>query len=129
MKSRSTLLLMEQVIMVMFFSIAAILCIQIFVYAHRTSIRNTQRTEASAVIQSIAEEIKCSGGDLDEIGKVHKGNWNGSTLEIAEEGLEYLVCVTPIENDNPYLGAAEIKAVIGEDTLSAIQVGWQEEAS
>ena len=129
MKSRSTLLLMEQVIMVMFFAIAAILCIQIFVYAHRTSIKNAQRTEASVVVQSVAEELKCSGGDYEAISRLHGGNWDGTALEIKDENAEYIVCVTPLEDSNPYMDKAEVKAVAGEDILVAIQVGWQEAES
>lgn len=64
--SRSTLVLMEQIIMVLVFALAAALCVQVFVYASVQSRRNDQRDRAVELAQSAVETMKHSGGSVSQ---------------------------------------------------------------
>lgn len=65
MRSKTPLALMEQVIMVLVFALAAALCLQVFVLSSQTSRRNEAVDRAVSVCQNAAEMLKASGGDMD----------------------------------------------------------------
>ena len=118
MRSKTPLVLMEQLIMVLVFAFAAAICLQVFSYAEGVSQRNEALAEAALLAQSTAEEIKSSGGEV--------------LLEWKDgEG-----CVM-MEKDNLRLEAQEVSAVNGlqqihlqvwseEDLLLEMPVAWQE---
>ena len=62
MRSKSPLALMEQVIMVLVFALAAALCLQVFVLSDQMSEKNRDTDRAVLLAQNTAEMIKACGG-------------------------------------------------------------------
>ncbi len=69
MKSKAPLLLMEQMVMLLVFALAAALCVQAFVRSDAASARNEARDEAVVLCQNAAEAIRHSGGNFNEVAK------------------------------------------------------------
>ena len=63
-KSKTTLLLMELVIMVMFFSVAAAICMNVFASAQLTANDSANRSMAGIYAQSTVDCYKATKGDL-----------------------------------------------------------------
>ena len=61
MRSRAPLALMEQLVMILVFALAAALCLQVFVFADRISARNEETDRAVLVCQNAAETLKAGG--------------------------------------------------------------------
>ena len=64
MKSKAPLLLMEQMVMLLVFALAAALCLQAFVKSDESSSRSEQRDRAVTLCQEAAETIRWFGGDI-----------------------------------------------------------------
>ena len=62
-KSKSTLFLMEMVLVILFFAIASAVCVQLFVRAHFISAEGTDLTAAVREAQNAAEAFKAADGD------------------------------------------------------------------
>ena len=62
MRSKTPLALMEQVVMVLVFALAAALCLQVFAFSNRVSKENKDIDRAVLLAQNTAEMLKaCSG--------------------------------------------------------------------
>ena len=66
-QSKAPLVLMEQVIMVLVFALAAALCVQDFVKARSISVHLSEENHAMNVSQTLAETVKASCGDAKGI--------------------------------------------------------------
>lgn len=66
-ESKAPLVLMEQVIMVFVFALAAALCVQVFVYARGLSIAMESRDHALNITQTVAESVKAFHGDTKQM--------------------------------------------------------------
>lgn len=113
MKSRASLLLMEQLTMVLIFALATALCLQVFVRADAISIQNTRRDRAVMIAQNAAEMLK-AGAQADEI----------------PGEADYPMEIRMVDSGVPGLCQAEITVGHAEETapLFALNVGWQEVA-
>ncbi len=117
MKSKASLALMELLVMVLIFSMAAALCLGAFVQADRVSRETQLQDRAVALAQSGAEALKACGGDLAQA---------EALLDPAPEGL-YLT-VSLLSSEIPGLGTGEI-TVYNKETGKAIfslTAAWQE---
>ena len=67
MRSKAPLTLMEQVLMILVFALAAALCVQVFVFSGQSSRRNEARDRAVLEAQNAAETLKSvgRGGDAE----------------------------------------------------------------
>ena len=81
-KSKTTLLLMELVIMVMFFSIAAAICMNVFASAQVTADDSANRSMAGIHAQSAVDCYKAVKGDLAECVEILGGVTDGSVMYI-----------------------------------------------
>ena len=63
MRSKAPLVLMEQLVMVLVFALAAALCVQVFVLSDQTSRSYEARDRAVVAAQNAAEQLKGCGGD------------------------------------------------------------------
>ena len=63
MKSKAPLLLMEQMVMLLVFALAAALCLQAFVKSDELSARGEARDRAAVLCQTAAETVRHYGGD------------------------------------------------------------------
>ena len=62
MRSKTPLALMEQVVMVLVFALAAALCLQVFVFSNQMSEKNRDTDRAVVLAQNTAELLKACGG-------------------------------------------------------------------
>ena len=126
MKSKTPLVLMEQLVMVLAFALAAALCLRCFVSADRISEKNALRDEAVLMAQTAAEAMKGCGGDYEAAAKLLDGQWNGSVLAVHSDGLSLFVI--PEDSGNDFLGRARVEVYTREDDelLFALTTAWQE---
>lgn len=66
MRSKSPLALMEQIVMVLVFALAAALCLRVFVFSELASARNEAVDRAVLECQSAAEFLKSTGLSVNE---------------------------------------------------------------
>ena len=127
MRSKAPLALMEQVVMVLVFALAAALCVSCFVTADRLSRRNAVRDEAVVAAQNAAETIKGCRGDYEQAATLLNGTLEHGILELCADE-EFCIVVTPENSDDPLLGKAKVEACAVRDgeTLFALTVFWQE---
>ena len=111
MKNKTSLLLMEQLVMILVFALCAALCLQCFVAADRISRETGLRDEAVLLAQNTAESLKA-----------------GAPIPEAPIGLTLSVEALPAEI--PGLNTAEISVFNAEtgDLLICFTTGWQEVA-
>ena len=77
MKSKTTLALIEQLIMVLVFALAAALCLRLFVAADARSDRRAEIDHAVLAAQNAAEQLKQRHGDVDAMEcKAFDSEWN-----------------------------------------------------
>lgn len=126
MKSKTPLVLMEQLVMVLVFALAAALCLRCFVSTDRISEKNTLRDEAVLMAQSAAETVKGCYGDYEAAAQRLGGQWNGSVLAIHSD--EMSLFVIPEDGGHDLLGRARVEVYTheGDVLLFALTTAWQE---
>lgn len=149
MRSKSPLALMEQVIMVLVFALAAALCLRVFAFSDLASTRNEAVDRAVLECQNAAEILKANGLSGAEAqkelvarmgGTMSQGlvqicydeEWN--VIPENNEDCVYVVEMQGMPTDVKGLAKAHIRSAAvkdisvggsGED-LFAIEVAWQE---
>ena len=136
MKSKAPLALMEQLVMLLVFALAAALCLQVFVLSDRMSQRGEARDHAVIQVQNAAETIKNCGGDLEKCAELLGGTCDETVWQIGYDAgwkqvtageSAYLVRTELTESGDPLLGMAEISAGTADgDVLFAVTAAWQE---
>ena len=124
MKNRTSLLLMEQLIMVLVFAVAAAVCLRLFGAAWQINRQTALRSEAAVMAQNGAEVIKGCAGDLEQAGAVLNGRVNGDVLTVS--GDELVMQVSPLPESAPGLGQAELRVLLEQEELFYLTVSWQE---
>lgn len=71
-KSRTSLVLMELIITILFFSLASAVCVQLFVKAHLTTNKTRELNHALSITQSIAEVMNGTDGSIKTIKEFYK---------------------------------------------------------
>ena len=134
MRNRAPLALMEQVIMILVFAVAAALCLQAFAWAQQRSGDNAARDQAMIRLETAAEVLKSVGGDMEKAseysGVYENGRWSirydENWTEVAEGGA-YVLTAEPAATENALLGKAELRAADAEGApLGGLTVAWQE---
>lgn len=135
MKNKAPLALMELLIMLLVFALAAALCLQAFSTARQTSLENELRDSALLHAQNAAELVKYHHGDFSAA-KEHFGgsaedrrwtvsfdkNWSITSAE----GLYRLEAVRE-DSDIPLLGMATISVTDSAgNVLCSLPLAWQE---
>ena len=147
MKSKAPLLLMEQMVMLLVFALAAALCLQAFVKSGDSE----DRDRAAALCQNAAEAVRHSRGDLKKTAELlglsypyegdvealslgYDKDWNsfGVVQEVGKDVLR-TVRIAPVDSGVDGLGRARIEAFgwddssqAGPNSIYAIEVCWQE---
>ena len=145
MKSTAPLLLMEQMVMLLVFALAAALCLQAFVKSDQLSLRSQARDRAVTAAQSAAEAVRHSKGDLEQTAErlgnsapqaepdglllAYDEDWN-----IAQDTMRYHLGIVVQDSGVPGLGKAQIwvrdeTAEEAEAELLRFDVMWQEEVA
>jgi len=84
-KSKASLFLMELIIAILFFSVSAVVCVQLFVKAHLTNQETTSLAGSNIVLQNLAEGFLGCDGDISEFAALYDGahyDEELSTLEV-----------------------------------------------
>lgn len=136
MKNKAPLALMEQLVMVLVFALAAALCLQVFICADQMSRRNQMYDRAVLAAQSAAETIKYVRGDQQLAAQTMGGSWDGDTWQLwyNEDGTmvenrelaDFWLCVTETDSGQPMLATAEVTARTNDEPLFEFTVAWQE---
>ena len=112
MKGKASLLLMEQLVMILVFALAAALCLQVFVKAGEISEETARRDQAVILARNGAEVLKATHG-------------NASAAEaLGRDG--YRVTVIPCQPQQTGLSRAQIDVFFEEERLFSLETGWQE---
>ena len=144
MKSKAPLLLMEQMVMLVVFALAAALCVQAFVRSDGSSQRSEARDHAVVLCQNAAEVIRNNGGSAAEAAwaaseKLGYHCDQGTLYQEFDEDwnpVEYGVyCLDAggIPTDVPNLQVVHVCVRKGynagqeTETLFELDVAWQEE--
>lgn len=141
MKSKAPLAMMEQIVMLAVFALAAALCLQAFVKSDRMSKDSEARDRAMTLCQSAAEAIRHSGGDLEKAAELlgipygaytqeepafsahYNEDWTlSSTREYA-----YVLRAERADSGVDGLGKASVKLLSDQKTVFELEVCWQEE--
>lgn len=136
MKSKAPLILMEQMVMLLVFALAAALCLQAFVKSDGLSDRSERRDRAVTIVQTAAETVRAAKGNFNEAAeKLGMEFGQGSTMyRYYDEnweplpGLEGAYCLTVqgLYDVPPGLGKASVRMTEADsDTLFEIEVAWQ----
>lgn len=147
MRSKTPLALMEQLVMLLVFALAAALCLQAFVRSDLISRRGEARDRAAVLCQSVAEVARSNGGDLAAALRQVTGqrpgardaqgmdpfvdyredwtiidHWNARGGDTA-----YRLAAEPVDSGVPGLGQARISVTQTgeEEPLFQLDVGWQ----
>ena len=113
MKSKVSLQLMEQLIMILVFALAAALCLQVFAKSGEISRETEHYDRAVTLAANAAEVLKATAGDVE------------AAEALSHEG--YHVAVTEKHQRLPGLAEAEIRVLREEKVLFRLDTGWQEE--
>lgn len=119
MRSKTPLVLMEQLVMVLVFAMAAAICLRGFLFADRLSEKNEAVAAAALLAQNHAEEMKASYGDTLE-------NWEEAQGVYYLEEKGYRMKVREEEREVPGLQKVKLQVLEGEEVLFEIPVAWQE---
>ena len=137
MRSKTPLALMEQLVMVLVFALAAALCLQVFVFSEQTSRRNRDVDQAVLLAQNTAETLKACG-DVETAmerlgGEIEQTMWCSYYDEDLRptsdrESAVYHVDTLPESSGVPGLGQAHIEVFRydGNKGLFSLTVAWQE---
>ena len=148
MKSKAPLSLMEQMVMLLVFALAAALCLQAFVKSDRISRESEARDRAALLCQSVAEAVRHNGGDLEAAMTQVNGRepfqregfgWFAGYDEswaLLDEGTvdrpqhsSYTLRIMELDSGLEGLGKANVEAFAWNggtmESLFAIEVSWQ----
>jgi len=126
-KSKAPLALMEQLIMILVFALAAAICIQAFVYADRLSKSGERKEMAFLHMQEVAENCKAKAGNLKQVCDILQGEEIENGIKIGyDDKIEVLLILK--ETDSEYLQRAELSAYEeGGEKICAMEIAWQKE--
>ena len=137
-KNKSTLALMEQVIMILVFAFTAAFCVQAFVKAELLSRQLEERDRAVNVCQTAAETVKALHGNMEKAAEQLDGCVQDNALTLffdenwertIEEKASYLLRLYHKE-ESIYLATGEVTVSKkdGEEIFS-LPVNWQREVA
>ena len=147
MSRKAPLTMMELMVMILVFALAAALCLQAFVKSDQMSRRVEARDTAAVLCQSVAELIQHEKGDLalalekvsgteaaQRPGFGYFANYDSDWKVIEGVGTgAYTLRVIEIDSDIQGLGKAQVEAYQwskGEmESLFSLEVSWQKEVT
>lgn len=124
MKSKSPLIMLEQLMMLLVFALAAALCLQAFVLADSQSKTTSRRDSAILEVQRTAETIKYCRGDMEKAAGILGADFDEGTLSLGCEDCSIYAQIE--DNGTEFLGSARIwtEDEKGQELL-AVSVAWQ----
>ena len=136
MRNKAPLALMEQLVMVLVFALAAALCVQAFVLADNRSREMENRDRALLEAQNAVETLKSCGGDYRAAAQLCRGTWEDTAVQVfydeawqtvEEDRAVYTLTIAPAASGHPLLGRAEVLVYETEGgQLCTLPAAWQE---
>ena len=126
MRNKAPLALLEQILMLLIFALAAVICLRVFLWSDDTSRHSARRDEALIHAQTVAETVKAHGGDFTAAAAALHGTVEDGALVVAQK--EYTLRAEK-EAPAPYLGRAEIVVEAEGEVLFTLPIAWQEVGS
>lgn len=133
MRSKAPLAVIEQVIMLLVFALAAAVCLRGFAWADSTSRHNQNRDLAMVQAQNVAAILQNNGSDLTAAAEIMGGRVEGQRWGIhyneqweqtdTEGAFALLVRFRPTV---PLMSTAQITVADGNELLAELTVSWQE---
>ena len=135
MKHKSTLVLMEQAVMLLVFAVAAVVCLRCFVWADTRSRQEAALDMALQQAQNAAELTQHWEGDLAQTaawmgGSLEDGNWVLRFDEAWQQDAQgsYLLQVALCDSGHPLLGKASVSVTDASGgEMAFLTVCWQKE--
>ncbi|SFQ36184.1 hypothetical protein SAMN02910358_01766 [Lachnospiraceae bacterium XBB1006] len=124
-RSKAPLALMEQVIMVLVFALAAAICVKAFVMARSMSIQSRTRDRAMEICQSMAEQYKSEQLNTTPEAVFYDGMWR-----VTEENSTYKLEFKADNNDAYEVsGTLYMVEVEKNKIICKLKVAWQKEGA
>lgn len=124
MRSKAPLALMEQVIMLLVLTVAAVVCLQAFVWSDRTSRQCQAQDQALIHAQNAAELLKLNG-DPAAAALQLGGSADGGVWVVPCDGGQTLYII-PHDSGVDRLQTAAVEVYSGETLLASLETAWQE---
>lgn len=116
MKHRASLSLLEQVLMLLVFAVAAVVCLQAFVWSGQTSKAMEQQDRAMILAQNAAETLKYTH-DSHETARIF-------APQAREQG--WTLHITPTDSNLDLLSTALVEIRDETRCIARLPVAWQE---
>lgn len=126
MRNKAPLALLEQILMLLIFALAAVICLRVFLWSDDASRQSATRDEALVFAQTMAETVKAHGGDFAAAATALGGTVEDGSLVVTQE---HYTLRAEKDSPAPYLGRAEIVVEVEGDTLFTLPIAWQEVGS
>ena len=126
MKNRAALVLMEQLVVILVFSLAAALCLLAFSQAHRISAETALQDRAVELAITGCEVIKAHRGNPDGAAAILEGEEKEDHILVIREDLYMKIHI--LSGEIPGLGRAKVE-VFQENTdnpIYSLTTLWQE---
>ena len=136
MKNKTPLMLMEQLIMILVFALAAAICIRAFMLSDGISSQNSQRDRAALLAQNAAETLK-SCGDMSDAALALGGMYGDGMFTVLYEDnsasvseSEYILRVQELERPaaDLYSAAVSVSDKASGEELFSLTVTFREVA-
>lgn len=129
-KSKTTLTLMEQLIMIAVFAVAVAVCLRVFAFANSRSEQNYINDVAANESRNAAEVIKSTGGDFKRAAEILGAvpTENGLEKDWSGEYGSFSLTAEKLQSAADGLGSASVSvsnSKTGRQVFS-ITVSWQE---
>ncbi|MBE6972351.1 MAG: hypothetical protein E7440_00475 [Ruminococcaceae bacterium] len=127
MKNRTSLLIMELLVMVLVFALAGALCLRMFVWAEQSVRDQAQRHGALLLAQNVAQRLKSIEKERPESVDQTETMFYDAVWEPCDPPGEYRLEVSRLPTAYTTLGSARIRVYgAGEAPLAQLDVNWQE---
>ena len=135
MRTKAPLVLMEQLVMLLVFALAATVCVRAFALADEMSRQAEDLDQAVIAAEQLAETLRASGGDYEQAAQWLGGSWDGATLGVqydqdwqrTQQDARYVALAVPADSGQPLLGTASVWVCAADGTyLWGLTAAWQE---
>lgn len=135
MKSKAPLSVIEQLVMLLVFALAAAVCLRALAWADNASRHSLDCDRALTEAQSAASVIQQTRGDVHAAAQMLGGSVREGCLVIEYDRAwnrtdsgDILLKVTPVDSHLALLGRADVSVEMDGDWLATLDAVWQEVA-
>lgn len=135
MKNKTSLLLIEQALLLLVFALASAICLRAFVWADARSEDNADRDRAMIEVQNAVEIAKAVRGDWMGAAAIYGGTGSeegwfieyDADWEKGPKAEPFMLRVKNVDSGNALLGTAQVQMMKDGQVLLEVTAAWQEE--